>query len=70
VEIRIGSSQSCDVWVVCPGVERRFHAEHCAVGDGRLRAHIDDALDFDGERGVIVLTAPEGSATLRLVERQ
>jgi hypothetical protein len=70
VEIRTGSPQCCDVWVVCPGVERRFHAEHCTTADGRLRAQISGALDFDGERGTIVLTMPEGTATLRFVDRQ
>jgi hypothetical protein len=70
VEIRTGSAESCDVWIVCPGVERRFHAERCTTVDGRLHAHVDQAFDFDGERGTIVLTTPEGTATLRFVDPQ
>jgi hypothetical protein len=67
IDLRLEATGGCDVGVVRPGVERRFHIEQCDTRDNTLRVHVDNALDLDGDRDTV---AEKNEATFTALGRQ
>ena len=45
--------------MICPTVERRFHAGACVDDLGGISARIPGALDLDGERGHLTMATED-----------
>lgn len=57
-------NDACDIDVICPTVERRFHGDPCHRGSA-VAAAAPGRFDFDGERGTMSF-AVDGEPTFHL----